>query len=236
MEKPDCHGCEDISACSGLCTRRISIFQGLSDEAHLSLVRSAQHRDFKRGDTVFLSEDQADSILILRYGRIKLSRVMKDGQELVLDILSDGDVIGEQTIYSGESIDMDGTAMEDCGVCLISAQAIAEIVMRQPEVGVRLLHSIGRKLHDAHHLAEILSRRHARARIAGFLLLRTEHARNNEVELSHEEIAASLSLSRETITRKIAEMSQAGMVRSSGYRRILVQDRPALQAAFIADD
>lgn len=234
--EPDCRGCKGNPACNGLCTKRISVFQGLSDEAHLSLVRLAQHRDFRRGDTVFLSEDRADSILILRYGRIKLSRILKDGQELVLGILSGGDVTGEQTIYSGENMDMDATALEDCGICLISAQAIAGLVMRRPDVGVRLLHSIGRKLHDAQHLVEILSRRRALARLSGFLLLHAERAGNGAIELSHEEIAASLSLSRETVTRKLAEMSRAGMVSSSGYRQIRVLDRSALQAAFMADE
>ena len=198
-------------------------------------MRIAQHRDFTRGETVFLSDDKADSILIVRFGRIKLSRVMKDGQEFVLDILTSGDVLGEQTIYSGETNGMDGTALDDCGICLISALEIGKLILQQPDIGVRLLHSIGRKLHDAQRLAEILSRRHAQARLAGFLLLRAEREKDNAVLLSHEEIAASLSLSRETVTRKLAEMSQSGMVKLSGYRRVQVLDRLALKAAYITD-
>ncbi len=221
--------------CGRLCTSRISLFAGLDEAAQEDLVRLAQHRDFRRGETVFRSEDSAGSILILRFGRVKLSRLTPEGQEFVLDILAPGDVLGEQTLFGAEPRGVDGTALEDCGVCLISAPAIADLVMRRPDMGVRLLHSVGRKLHDMQRLAEILSRRHAKARLAGFLLLRADRAGEEEVRLSHEDIAASLSLSRETVTRKLAELERAGMVRLPGYRRILLRDRHALQAACLAD-
>ena len=196
-------------------------------------MRIAHHKDFRRGETVFRAGDKADSILIVRFGRLKLSRVSPEGQEIVLDLLSQGDVMGEQTLYSGEVRGMDGIALEDCGICLISVSAIADLVMHQPDMGVRLLHSIGRKLSDAQRLVEILSCRHAQARLAGFLLLRAERAQGGAVDLSHEDIASSINLSRETVTRKLAVLGQTGLIRLAGYRRILISDPLALRAEYL---
>lgn len=218
-----------------LCTSKISIFQGLSEEAQLNLIRIAQHRNFKRGEPVFSAEDPADSILVVRFGWIKLSRFTRDGQELVLSILVQGDVLGETTLYSGERRGVEGTALEDCGVCLISAHEIAEMVLRQPDMGVRLLRSVGGKLNDAQQLMGILSRKYAQARLAGFLLFQAERFGGGEVDLSHEDIASSVNLSRETVTRRLAELEQAGMIRLPGRRRILIVDPTALQTVFLED-
>lgn len=218
-----------------LCTSKISIFQGLSEEAQLNLIRIAQHRNFRRGESVFCAEDSADSILIVRFGRIKLSRFERDGQEFVLGILAKGDVMGETTLYRGERRGMEGTALEDCGICLVSAHEIAGVVLRQPDMGVRLLRSIGGKLNDAQQLMGILSRKYAQARLAGFLLFQAERAGGGLVELSHEDIAASVNLSRETVTRRLDEMEHAGLISLPGRCRILLVDRTALQAVFLQD-
>lgn len=218
-----------------LCTSKISIFQGLSEEAQLNLIRIAQHKNFRRGDSVFCGEDPADSILVVRFGRIKLSRFERDGQEFVLGILAKGDVMGETTLYSGEKRGMEGTALEDCGVCLISTHEISGLVLRQPDMGVRLLRSVGGKLNDAQQLMGILSRKYAQARLAGFLLFQAERFGGGPVELSHEDIAASVNLSRETVTRRLDGMERAGLIRLTGRRRILIADRSALQAVFLED-
>ena len=230
-----CQGCEGCAGCGCLCTAKVSIFAGLSMDGQRNLVRIAQHKDFRRGELVFHAQDRADSILIVRFGRLKLSRVSPEGQEIVLDILSPGAVMGEQTLYSGEIRGMDGTALEDCGICLISVSAIADLVMRQPDMGVRLMYSIGRKLSDAQRLVEILSSKHALARVAGFLLFQAERAGGGAVDLSHEDIASSINLSRETVTRKLAALEHDGLISLAGYRRILVRDPAALRAAYLTD-
>ena len=235
MNEEPCQGCEGCAERSCLCTAKVSIFAGLSEEGQRKLVRIAHHRDFRRGETVFLAGDKADSILIVRFGKLKLSRVSPEGQEVVLDLLSGGDVIGEQTLYSGDVRGMDGIALEDCGICLISVSAIAELVMHQPDMGVRLLQSIGRKLSDAQRLVELLSCRHAQARLAGFLLLRWERAQGGTIDLSHEDIASSINLSRETVTRKLALLEETGLIRLAGYRCILVREPLALRAQYLAD-
>ncbi len=228
-------GCEGCAGDGCLCTAKVSLFAGMSVEGQRNLVHIAQHRDFRRGEIVFHARDRADSVLIVRFGRLKLSRISPEGQEIVLDILPPGAVMGEHTLYSGEVRGMDGTALEDCGICLISVSAIADLVIRQPDMGVRLLQSIGRKLSDAQRLVEILSCRHATARLAGFLIFQSERLGGGEVDLSHEDIASSINLSRETVTRKLAAFEREGLVSLAGYRCILLSNPPALRAAYLND-
>lgn len=73
------------------------------------------------------------------------------------------------------------------------------------------------------------------ARLAGFLLFQAERSEGGEVDLSHEDIASSINLSRETVTRKLAALEHDGLISLAGYRRILVRDPSALRAAYLTE-
>lgn len=48
-----------------------------------------------KGQSVFLQGDSADEVFLIKGGRIKLTKVLKDGTELMLDIRKAGNFVGE---------------------------------------------------------------------------------------------------------------------------------------------
>ncbi len=217
--------------CGQLCTSGISIFGGLDREDQRSLIKIARHVDIKKGQVLFETGDQANRIIAMRYGRLKLRRLTAEGQEMVLGYLGSGEVMGEDTLYADALYDMDLVAAEDSGVCLIQAEAVSALALSRPQLGVGLLNSLGKKLHAARQLTDVLSRRQATARLAGFLL----HQGAGELSLSREEMAASVGLRRETVSRALATLSRLGAIQLSGYRRVRVVDPVALQEIFSED-
>ena len=214
--------------CGRRCIAHVSLFQGLSDAQQQDIMALARHRDYKKGDRVFSMDDPADSILILRYGKVKVSRLTPGGDEVVLDILATGDVLGEQTVFSGERYRAEGLCLADTGICALSAQAIAGLVQRYPDVGMRLVGSLGQKLRDAQRLLEILNKQDALSRLCGFLLLRMERLHTRHIELAREDLAASIHLRRETVSRKLNLLKQQGAVALSGHRSIRILDEDML--------
>lgn len=222
--------------CGQLCIARVSLFLGLTPQEQARVMALARHEDYKRGAFAFLMGDAADRILIVRYGRIKISRFTQEGEEMVLDILNAGDVLGEQTVFSAERYQAQGLCLEDTGVCALSAAAISGLVQEHPQVGVRLLGSLGQKLRDAQRLMEILSKDSALARLSGFLLYQTERAGGKTVSLSREDIASSIHIRRETVSRKLAQLKQEGVLALSGYRHIRVLDAARLFAHSLGEE
>lgn len=213
--------------CGRLCITKVSLFDGLGKAEQARLMALARHEDYKKGSYAFLMGDAADRILILRYGRIKMSRQTPEGEEMVLDILNTGDVIGEETVFSAERYQAQGLCLEDTGTCALSAAAILDLVREHPDLGVRLLGSLGQKLRDAQRMMGILSHDSAMVRLAGFLLFRLERGDGKVVSLSREDIASSIHIRRETISRKLAQLKQEGIIQLEGYKRIRVLE-PAL--------
>lgn len=220
------------NSCSQLCTSKIPLFQALSIEEQKELIAKARHLDCKRGETIFCEHDPADRILIVRFGKVKINRHSLEGKEYVLDVLAAGDIYGEQNVFGGQAFEANAVALGPCGVCLISLADIQQLILKNPEIGVKLLSVVGQKLAAANELVRLLSVNDAKARIAGFLLFRSRRIQSETVELTRDDIAAYINVRRETISRKLNELRTEGAVALSGNRKIQVLNKDILRDIF----
>lgn len=217
---------------NGLCTSKIALFSMLTLEEHNTIISKSQHLDYKKGDIIFRESDPADKIIIVRFGRIKLNHYSMDGKEYVTDILVESDIYGEQNIFGGGKYDVNAVALEPTGVCIISQADIQKMIMNRPEIGVKLLNVIGVKLSSAHELIELLSINDAKSRLAGFLLYRNTRIKKELIELSRDDIAAYINLTRETISRKLNELEDEGVIQLDGHKKIKIVDKEALREIY----
>lgn len=219
----------ECTCCSNeLCTSKIALFSMLSNDEQLELISKSKHLDFKKGDIIFRESDPADKIMIVRFGKIKLNHFSVEGKELVTDILVENDIYGEQNIFSGGNYVVNAVALENSGVCMISQSDIHNMVMNRPEAGVKLLGVIGSKLSSANEIIDLLSINDAKARLAGFLLYRMKRTKKETIELSRDDIAGYTRLTRETVSRKLSELKEEGIIEVSGHKKIKIIDKDTL--------
>lgn len=216
-------------ACDGLCTARIGIFSTLSPEDQRLLVRKARHRHVGEGVTIFHENDPAEQILVVHSGRVKLNRYLPDGREYVLDTLTGGGIYGEQWLFSSKRHEVNAITLEPASYCEIHRDDILALVRQHPDVGIGMLFELGSKLSRVSRMHELLSIRDARARLAGYLLLLGREAGSGTLSLSRDEIAAATSLRHETISRRLREMEQEGLLQLNGHRGITLLNIKGLQ-------
>ena len=218
--------------CNQLCTSKITLFESLTQEEQKELVVKAQHLDYKKGDIVFSETDEADKIMIIRYGKIKINRYSLEGKEYVLDILMEGDVYGEQNIFGGKSFEANAVSLGESGVCLISHSDIQNLILKRPEVGIKILNVVGKKLSLTNELVQLLSINDAKARVAGFILFRSSRIKGKIIELTREDMAAYINVRRETISRKLGELQSEGAIKLEGNRKVHILNTDMLRDVF----
>lgn len=76
----------------------------------------------------------------------------------------------------------------------------------------------------------MLTIRDPRRRLAEYLLLRNRKCAGPEIHLKLDDIANSIGLRPETVSRHIAQFDREGLVRRTGRGRLLVIDRAGLTA------
>ncbi|KAB1438466.1 Crp/Fnr family transcriptional regulator [Candidatus Galacturonibacter soehngenii] len=223
------HSCNN---CNRLCTSRITLFEPLSREEQIALVEKAKHLDYKKGETIFHESDQADRIMIIRYGKVKMNHYSLEGKEYVFDILVDNDIYGEQNIFAGKTFEANAITLTETGVCLISLKDIKELILKRPEIGIKILNVIGEKLSFANELVQLLSINDAKARVAGFILFQSNKIKSKIIELTREDIAAHINVRRETISRKLGELQKDGIILLQGNKKIEVLQKELLRDIF----
>ena len=108
-----------------------------------------------------------------------------------------------------------------------------ERTLSDPQIALQVIGMLSQKLHDANERNLVLSLSDPRQRLAGFLLYRSRRGASDTVTLRLEDIAGSISLRPETVSRKLKEMEKDGVLRRSGQSGIRILNREALKGEYL---
>ncbi len=89
---------------------------------------------FRRGQTIYSQDDAADALFVIQNGTVKLSVESEGEREAILDILSDGDFVGEDSMSGQPSRTASASAMTDCSLLRIEKNAMLLALTRQLKV------------------------------------------------------------------------------------------------------
>lgn len=213
----------------GTCLSKINLFNKLDVDESKSIYISAIHKHIKKGESIFLSNDPIDKIIVLRYGKIKSSSYDEDGRESIRKIYLEGDIIGEDSIFLDNNYSSNGVAIEDTGICQIDKNLLRNILVKDHDFSLNMIKSLSEKLFDTERLLEILSIKNSYRRLAAFLLYRAKMSKDNFVSLNQENIASSINMTRETVSRKLSELENDGYIENIAYKKIRIKNISALE-------
>ena len=114
-------------------------------------------------------------------------------------------------------------------LCSIHRTDFEALLASHPDVAMGIIRMIGTELVDAEEKVMILGIRDPRRRLAEYLLHRDARCIGSEINLKLEDIASSVGLRPETVSRNISAFEHEGVVRRLGRGRLQVVDRVALK-------
>lgn len=203
-----------------LCTSRIALFSNLPMDIQQQLVLSSVHTERTRGDFLIDEGEIITTIRIIRKGRVKINHYDREGKEYILNILTDGDIIGEELFFESAKSDYNAICITEVKLCEINVQDLLNLISREPSAAWNMIRYLSAKLHQSNNLLEILHENDAEARIARFLLERSERIHDTEIGLTIDDIAASINLRKETVSRKLTELQNNNYIKRMGQKRI----------------
>ncbi|WP_246492057.1 cyclic nucleotide-binding domain-containing protein, partial [Actinomadura alba] len=120
--------------------RELRLLREFEDDAVLEALADAfVQREYEPGDVIIEAGRLADEVVILAHGKANKIRPGHYGDQTVLEVLADGDYLGEQAFLSGQD-DWDFTikAVTGCTVVVLPRQAIQEAVDRSTALSSHL--------------------------------------------------------------------------------------------------
>ncbi len=195
------------------------------------------HKGFKKGDYIYLQDDQADKIFFLNEGRVKIGNFSDTGKEITKAILTKGEVFGELSLI-GEGKRRDfAQAMEDTNTCILSVDEMKGLMKDHSGLSMFLMRIMGSRVLEMEQRLEALVFKDSRTRIIEFLRdLATRKGQRVGYEMlvrkfmTHQEIANLTATSRQTVTTVLNELRSKNIL-TFNRRRLLIRDMDKLSGS-----
>ncbi|MCR1934537.1 Crp/Fnr family transcriptional regulator [Clostridium tepidum] len=232
MKKCTCERCHH-----NICARKVPIFSSLSEEELIKIVNMTGHKAFKKGEIIFNEGDKSETLVIINEGKVKLCKLTKEGKEQIIHILSSGDFFGELNLFNdNENYNFSAYAISDVKICTLTKQKMDEILLRNPDISLKILKEVTKRLAETETLAQNLATNDADIRIANMLLDFGEKYGVNKEEyieiklpINREEMANYVGVTRETISRKLSKFEDFDIIKLVGNKVIIIKDKDALK-------
>ena len=209
--------------------RKVELFEGLEEEDLAQVTRLLRERNYKKNDIIFFEEDTGQYMYFVKDGRVKVSRLLPNGKEMILAFHESGEYFGEMALIDGGTSPASVTAVGPTTIYVLSAKDFS-VLMQRPETNGVILRTLCQRCREAWSQIEVLTFHNADARIrmAFYNLVQKRGVRKESgveipMKLTHKEISDIVGISRETATRVLNHLQQQGLIKVTA-RRFVIHD------------
>ena len=207
----------------------VSIFWDLNenDLGHIADKMVAKH--FENGNYIFLEDSEGEQCFFVLEGSVKVTRLSKDGREVILAMLNEGDFFGEMSLLDGESRSANVIALEKTKVLTLDRNDFIAVINDYPSIAVQLLKELARRLRKSDRQIASLSLSDAEKRIALCIIRFADEQgviQNGKVSIPktpiQQDIANMAGTSRETVSRALGLLEKEDLIERNGRELIIL--------------
>ncbi|MCB2206082.1 Crp/Fnr family transcriptional regulator [bacterium] len=211
---------------------RIFLFAAL-DKGERALARECVTlRSLEKGDVLYREGDDALAFYAVLEGQCKVYRITPAGDEFIVHIQQEGDLIAEAAMFDVKTYPASCVAMTECTLLRVDSRRFIALLLDQPTLSIRILHAYSRRLRGFVTAMEDLALRDVKARLARYLLRHAEDSAGIAfcpIPFTKKELATLIGTIPETLSRTLKEFKSGDLIeeRRNGF---FLKDISALRA------
>jgi CRP-like cAMP-binding protein len=214
--------------------KRCPLFSDLGPEDVGEIVGFTVSKSVDKGDQLFREGDPSHGFYVVLKGAVSVHRVNALGKEQVIHVFRDGETFGEGSLAVPTGYPADAVAVEASQVLLIQKDGFVEVLRRRPEMAVRMLAIMSKRLRMLLGQMEGLRDKSVECRLAEWLVGQCPDADERgsvvvDLTTTKKVLAAELGTVSETLSRSLARLREDGLITVEG-RRITVKCPAALMS------
>jgi CRP-like cAMP-binding protein len=198
--------------------RRIHLFADLTDRESDTILDLMREKTVARGAAIFHQHDSGGGLYLILSGSVKISRTGRDGREVTVAMLHEGNFFGDMSLLDGQPRSASATAAQASRLLVLDREHFQRYVLAQTSIMAKLLRELSKRLRAADQTIENLALGSVRDRLILLLghLGRRAPLKNGkgliERAPTHQELAEMVGSSRETVTRTLAAMEKEQLI------------------------
>jgi len=146
-------------SCSPQILKQVPLFALLDEEETAVLASQVEIKTFAPRQRIYKAGEAGGRAYVMVSGRVRVTTVDDDHQEVVVDEPSYGEFFGFASMLDQTPHQTDALAVDET-VCLeVDREDIAVLLQRKPMAGMDMLRVLGRQFHSAQQLVRIRANR-----------------------------------------------------------------------------
>ncbi len=205
--------------------KQVPLFVGLSDEEIRELMAVAKRRVFRSGEVIFHRDDPGQVLYIIKEGKVKISLISPEGQEISLVVLGKGEYFGELAILDGLPRSADVIALERVECYTLQRSDFHQAIMKNPKIAIKLLEVLSRRLRTTDQMVEDLIFLDVYGRVAKKLLdlaeahgVKVDDGIRIDMRLTQQELASMVGASRESVNKVLGYFTDKHFISTDKHR------------------
>jgi CRP/FNR family cyclic AMP-dependent transcriptional regulator len=199
--------------------KKIAIFSDLDEDSLERIGYLINERKYQKGSLIFMEGEEAEAVYFIKKGKVKIFKTGQDGREHIINILPEGEVFAESCLFGLNKYPASAEAYEDIEVLLIKIKDFEKLLEEYPKISIGIIKAMGKRLQMVSKKIENLALRDAYGKTAMLLmdLILKKHSKlydglEIDTDLSRQEMASMVGLTRETFTRALAKLKESGAI------------------------
>ncbi len=216
------------------------LFRGLSAAQIHEVLRAARTRKLPRDSFLFEQGDPAATLYLLQTGRMRILQVTPEGQQVLLRLVTPGEICGGVALLAGATYPASARAVEDCTALGWEERTLTGLMEQFPRLALNALQLLAGQLQTLQDSYRELATERVERRVARALLRLVRQAGRRveggvliDFPLSREDLAEMTGATLFTVSRILSGWEREGLI-ESGRQRILIRFPHGLVA--IAED
>lgn len=198
---------------------RIQLFDGLCPDDMAEITAAARALRKERGEFVYTPGDRAETVYVLRKGRIKLSVLSESGKEFAIDIFQPGDIFGEFALVDDTARSNMAQALDDALMWVFGKRDFVRLLEARTKLAMNYIRLVGGRRRRMEKKLSDITTKDVAARVCELVheISTTSAAANHAapellVPLTHQDVASLIGASRQTTTTVLNDLERRGII------------------------
>jgi len=213
----------------------LPLLAGLAEHDLAELAAVARVDHFAPDATLFNQGDPSDRFWMLRAGRLKIIHLAEDGREVILEVISPGEVFGGAVLFM-DAQPATARAMTPAETISFPSEAYARLMEQHPLIARRLVKMLGTRLFSQLSL-QVLAGERVERRLAHILVKLADRAGRAEpggailitIPLTRQDLAEMAGTTLETAIRTMSRFRAQGWVETRRGGFVLIREPQQLK-------
>lgn len=211
------------------CITRVPIFNDLTYEEMMEVAKITTDQVCEKGEMIYTAGDLGQRLYVIHEGKVKITRISEAGKEQVIRVLGPGEFLGELSLFSPEPLTDNGEVLEKTILCIIDGDKLKKIMAKYQTITWKVMKELSNRLSKAETLIEDISIHTVEKRLARTLLSMSDQQGEVQLKMSKKDLASHMGMSQETLSRKLTNFQEMGIIKLLGHRGITIVSKKSLE-------